>query len=310
VYQSNGVKVNEKNGPLGMSWSLQGGGAVARIVRGYPDEFKGDVHIYEWKENNEKRKKDKKVKVTGAWYDTSYPKLIEEGDSDTQFESYKEYIEFFTNEKEQYDTEKDRYVFSAPGLSGSFYIHYDRDPIVHCNEHVVVHPYIVKGTHAAKLKGFSIKKADGTVYIFGMSEEYWEEQTYEVVTTKLTTHQEEEDDDRYRLVSKIDGGINNEKVVMDTPYRSAWYLKEILLPYAQDKVQYHYEQTETITELQGNGVTLELDNVNVWGIDKNGKLDIIGTTSAPSDPDQIVQDYQFSKTITTTIKPKRLSGIS
>jgi len=43
VYQTNGIKVNEKNGPLGMTWSLQGGGAIARIVRGYPDEFNGEM---------------------------------------------------------------------------------------------------------------------------------------------------------------------------------------------------------------------------------------------------------------------------
>jgi len=107
VYQSNGIKVNEKNGPLGMTWSLQGGGAVARIVRGYPDEFKGEitkeVDVQLNRDPRKIKKKKKKIKINGFWhgkYSKEFEDIIGGGD---ELKEYKKFIEKFTDEENVYE---------------------------------------------------------------------------------------------------------------------------------------------------------------------------------------------------------------
>jgi len=320
VYQSNGVKVNDKNGPLGMTWALQGGGAVTRIVKGYPDEFKGEIKqkIYKQVDLNFFDKSfeihdDKALEVVGKWYAPNDPDMSNMMyNDDDPIKAFKNYIEEYSKNDEIHDMFRDKFIFSGPGISGYFFIRpklTDNDlfDVYICSDRKL--SIELKFNKLLRvMEGFTITSENGTLYEFGMARAYREEQSYQIENTKINTIQ--------KKISNIGYNLNSElpiikktisKTILATPYQSVWYLNQISTPYNADVISYRYKNCGDTEELQGNSVTLEMDDVYINSISyENGKNRIY----SPNNKEDIKQSYSFSKIITTTHARKQLVEIS
>ncbi|MFA8451962.1 MAG: RHS repeat-associated core domain-containing protein [Bacteroidales bacterium] len=301
VYQSNGVKVNEKNGPLGMSWNLQGGGAVARIVRGYPDEFKGELKRRIWTSKHTRKQKDD-IDVFGFWHNnlpTDY------NENQKSFEKILKKV----NGKgdEVWDTEPDKYLFSAPGLSGSFYLP-DRagKPIVHCDADIDIQTYITKG----QLKGFVITTSSGACYEFGMYDQYLEKQIFSTESTISEARNKRVKDLIYSADWKYEPHVYMDSwMEEDDAFTSTWYLKRIILPFNADVVTYSYETDNDRVDTQARTMDVVLDNaLNYYEFVDGGKN--ISVSRVPEDMDHLLQVFTSKQTTVKIFEPKRLTAIA
>lgn len=136
---NSGVRINDIGGALGMSWQINAGGAISRIVKDEADE-----NSENWKP----------TKVNEA---TDLQNIRKAADG--------------TNEV---DTEYDWFYFSlSNGLSGSFYI--DQNLQAHITSKddlkITVVDKTIMPRSSGKLLEFIITGKDGTKYIFGGSDE-------------------------------------------------------------------------------------------------------------------------------------------
>jgi RHS repeat-associated protein len=301
VYQSNGVKVNEKNGPLGMTWSLQGGGAVARIVRGYPDEFKGELKRRIWTSKHSKRQK-KDVDVYGFWHN-KLPTDYRENKK-----SFEKILKKVSGKSgEVWDTEPDKYLFSAPGLSGSFYLpSKSGQPIVHCDADIDIQTYITKG----QLKGFVITTSSGACYEFGMNDRYLEKQIFSTESTISEARNKRVKDLVYQADWKYEPHVYMDSwMEEEDAFTSTWYLKRIILPFYADVVTYSYESDKDRMDTQARTMDVVLDNaLNHYEFVDGGKN--ISVSRIPEDMDYLSQVFTSKQTTVKVFQPKRLTGIS
>ncbi|MDE5418452.1 DUF6443 domain-containing protein [Labilibaculum sp. DW002] len=302
VYQSNGVKVNEKNGPLGMTWALQGGGAVARIVRGYPDEFNGSIHEETWKENSPSKKKNKKKKLKGFWH------IDPPTDYATNEDSYNTIIDHTDGIKDElWDTQPDKYYFSAPGLSGSFYIpSKSMPPIIHCDLDIDIQLIF----ESEKLSGFLITTSSGFCYEFGMDSKYIEQQTFSNISKVSEA--------RHKLINGINYTVSfefeepkftNTFIEDKDLYISTWYLKAIQTPFKADCINYTYEEDKNKEDKLAQSLDAIIDqSLNYYKL-ANNNTEII-TYQKPQNNEYISQLFVAKQVKTKYFKPKRLSNIS
>ena len=300
VYQSNGVKVNEKNGPLGMTWALQGGGAVARIVRGYPDEFQGKMKKETWINYSEKLKEE--VDVTGYWYNKI------QTDYDTNKESFNEILNNTEGkDKKIWDTEPDKYLFSAPGLAGSFYIpQKNANPIIHCDADIDIQVHFENN----QLMGFVITTASGLCYEFGMNKNYLEKQVFSTESTISEARNYKEEDLVYKTKTEIQKVIHSDTWMnKEDAYTATWYLKRIITPYHADNVNYKYAIDNDRLFIQAKSIDLILDNAydHFEFTDENQKIKI---NRIPLNDKYLSQNYVAKQTRIKFIAPKRLVEIS
>ncbi|MCT4604110.1 MAG: hypothetical protein N4A59_14570, partial [Marinifilum sp.] len=300
VYQTNGVKVNEKNGPLGMTWSLQGGGAVARIVRGYPDEFKGKLKRETWTNSAKKHKEE--VEVKGYWYN-KIP-----ADYKTNNESYEAVMDHIRGKDKQiWDTEPDKYLFSAPGLVGSFYIpEKSKAPVIHCDADIDIQTHFVDGV----LKGFVITSASGVCYEFGMQKNYIEKQTFETYSKLIEARHKQVEDMVYETNFEYETPeYTSTFIEEEKAYQSVWYLKKIITPFSADIVYFFYDEDDKRVEKQPKSFDAIIDNpLNDYKFVNNEKTKI-EVSRVPLNVRYISQKFIEKQNLVTIFKPKQLTSI-
>ena len=174
-YHTEGIKVDDMPGDVGLGWSLAGGGCVSRKINGLPDEFKGFLEL-----------------------DISYP-------SKTTLENFLKYIH------NEVDTDRDRFYYSVPGYSGSFFVKGPYD-IVMLPETGVS---ITAKFSANQYVGFTITTPEGVTYIYSGQE-----------TTK------------YEYVPCM---VSTLYFPADYEAPSAWYLSKVVLPDGRDEITFEYE---------------------------------------------------------------------
>ncbi len=104
-YNTQGVKIDNRSGWVGTSWSLAAGGMVSRTVRDVPDEIKKNTNGYTG------------IK-TGAYHNTDYWNY----DSLTSDEQEEYNWKANGTSEDKYDTELDLYQFNFMGYSGRFVV--------------------------------------------------------------------------------------------------------------------------------------------------------------------------------------------
>ncbi|MDE5423337.1 DUF6443 domain-containing protein [Ancylomarina sp. DW003] len=301
VYQSNGVKVNDKNGPLGMTWNLQGGGAVARIVRGYPDEFRGELKKEIWTSEYQKKQKSK-IDVKGFWYN----KIPYDFTSvEKSFNKILDYSE--GKKKEIWDSEPDKYIFSAPGLAGSFYIPKKGVKFtLHCDADVDLQVSYKDN----EINGFLITTVAGVCYEFGMSSNFVEKQAFSKESTICEARHKKKADLCYSVEYEFEPSVFiDTKMEEEDAYISTWYLKSITTPFYSDYIQYQYKEDEDKVNIQAKTVDAVLDNALNYYKYTNEKQEIeVGRI--PLNESYLSQIYSIKQTTVKVFKPKRLIGIS
>jgi RHS repeat-associated protein len=302
VYQSNGVKVNDRNGPLGMTWNLQGGGAVARIVRGYPDEFKGEITK---KENDD----TEKLKVSGAFHCPAFYDILNEivdekadgFDYDlAEIEAFDKYVKKINKKDEVFDKYHDLFIFSAPGLSGKFKINrWEDSGVVNLSES----EYKITFRESKPFKAIYITTKNGTVYEFGANQNSREKQTFVTRTRKIVTENDIVDEG-YKLEANLKSNDDiMESLEEGSTYESVWYLNQIILPFNAGTINYEYKEMPTETVLQAKSVNFVMESSSIIDVRDN-------TIFVANNHEKLSQTYEFSSTSTTTYAPKQLSSIT
>lgn len=301
VYQSNGVKVNDRNGPLGMTWNLQGGGAVARIVRGYPDEFQGELKKETWKEGDSSKDKEE-VNVKGYWH---YPYPSDYQVDNDSFETILDYVE--AKDDEIRDSEPDKYFFSAPGLSGSFYIpKKGESPVLHCDADVDLQVSYKDN----EINGFLITTVAGVCYEFGMNSSFIEKQSFRSNSTLTEARHKKIKTKVYETKFKYAKKKYSSTFMEEgDAYKSVWYLKRIITPFYADYIHFTYAIDADKIEKQAKSFDVIIGNSlnNYDLIDSNSKIKVEVT---PVYSSYISQKFIEKQTTSKVFAPKRLISIS
>lgn len=158
VHSGGGVKVEEKEGTVGVSWNLDAGGYVSRSVRGLPDDFNGIVNGA-----TDLRKgwlNDNSPSHIAAYNFTSDNSTGICSDEATDFN-------FLSGYAYNKDAEPDLFQIDAPGLSTNFVFGADKLP--------KTIPYVdlkfeVIKTGSGEITAFHITKNDGVRYVFSSTE--------------------------------------------------------------------------------------------------------------------------------------------
>ncbi|MGZ2369581.1 DUF6443 domain-containing protein [Ancylomarina sp. YFZ004] len=302
VYQSNGVKVNDRNGPLGMTWNLQGGGAVARIVRGYPDEFNGLLYEETWKANKPNKRKRTKIKLKGYW-NTNFPT-----DYSKNEKSYQKVIDLCQGKDDEiWDSEPDKYFFSAPGLSGSFYIPKNgMRPILHCDADIDLQVSYKDN----EINGFVITTVAGVCYEFGMNSQYAERQTFTIESRNSEARHNKIENYLFDLKFEFEEPALSKRWLDDKDaYTSTWYLKRILTPFNRDILNFTYDEEIDKVEKQAQSLDVILDNSFNYFELSGGKTQI-ETFHNPENEYYLSQLFAAKQVSKKIIRPKRLTRIN
>lgn len=131
-YHAQGIKVEDKAGPMGLKWALSGGGRISRIIRGIPDEKAGK-----------------------GWIKTAnnLPSTYDKNNS-----AHEDYFEAVANKLE--DSEPDLFNATIPGI-GSFEFVFDQAGNIYMSPHknVVI-------THNGNMADWVITDGVGNKYFF------------------------------------------------------------------------------------------------------------------------------------------------
>ncbi|MGD1842457.1 MAG: hypothetical protein ACFB0B_16435, partial [Thermonemataceae bacterium] len=135
-YTATGLKVQEIGGLAGEGFSVKGGGAITRIVRGLPDEAEtGYCH------------------PSGIGYKMSSTLTVEEADQVLRGEM---------------DGEPDLFYFNVPGASGKFVLDHTGKPVLMPYQDITIQPGI--GPKSGNNNQWVIKMPNGNSYTFGVYE--------------------------------------------------------------------------------------------------------------------------------------------
>lgn len=135
-YYSSGVKIDELSGIVGTGWTLNVGGVISRVMRGYPDED----------------------------FERWYPDYINPSTDDIKKRLYSIGGGFSLT-----DIERDWFSFNVNGISGSFYFDENLNPIVNSKEYVKVTFQRIND-----ITSFTITDNKGYIYVFGGGEAFIE----------------------------------------------------------------------------------------------------------------------------------------
>lgn len=134
-YHASGIKVNDIASPVGLGWALNAGGVLTRTVRGKADEG------------------------TAGWLHQSFMSTAQILAS-TNTSTVYNYL--WPRADGNTDNESDRYYFNAAGMAGSF--------VYDSNDQLVQIPYSDNRITGNMASGYTITSADGTIYLFNVSE--------------------------------------------------------------------------------------------------------------------------------------------
>lgn len=159
TYYSDGVKVNDIAGLVGMNWNLNAGGMVTRVVRGLPDEE--DYTMFR------PLKADMYYALNGSYSDEEY---VSE-----HLDTYKKLYSAngLANTPTTIDMQQDLFNFNFNGYSGTFYLDKGK---VHIAEHNGIKAsYVMKyDAQQKRCLEFTFVTPDGVQYIFGGEEAFVE----------------------------------------------------------------------------------------------------------------------------------------
>ncbi len=151
-YHGGGVKVEEDPGWLGLSWALDAGGTISRVVMGKADELTNGYIEFS------KNFPSTSLTSVCSWATYDNDSLLDMAPDPNESYSYMDY-----------DTEPDIFYFNFPGHSGRFVFVTDLDgtttiqTIPHQNIEIVPVQY----TGSKYFNAFNITDETGTRYIFG-----------------------------------------------------------------------------------------------------------------------------------------------
>jgi len=134
-YTSNGLKVDDISGNVGLGWNFASGGVITRIVRDLPDD---------------KNRWIVPPELSGSYTSSSIVNS------------------FFDNAQDStIDTERDLYSFNFLGHSGKFVYDYSNNPVLYSQEDLLIEKWSEAGTVKG---GFVFTTKDGNKYYFTESE--------------------------------------------------------------------------------------------------------------------------------------------
>ncbi|WP_299119952.1 RHS repeat domain-containing protein [uncultured Tenacibaculum sp.] len=187
----NGIRVDEQSSWVGLGWALNTGGAISRVKRGTADESTDGFMSY-----------------------NSLPK--EELDSGGNVVNSLELLEISQGKR---DGEPDKFSYSLPSVSGSFYINYDEKIHLKPFKNVLI-------TH--KRGGVSSEISSANCIPNGNL------RSFEVVDEKGTVYTLE--DKEYSNSRMLNGAFLNK-----IGYPSSWYLSKIENKLKTNSITYEYE---------------------------------------------------------------------
>lgn len=160
TYFSDGVKVNDIAGLVGMSWNLNVGGMITRVVRGLPDEDLGNTIFRPLKANLY-------YSLTGNYTDQEFVS----NHLNTYINMYS--ANGVSNSPNNIDTQQDEFSFNFNGYSGTFYLDQGKIYIISNND--VKATYSKKqSTSGSQYLEFIFTTPDGIKYVFGGEEAFVE----------------------------------------------------------------------------------------------------------------------------------------
>ncbi len=298
-YNASGFIPSKREGPVGLNWALNAGGAVVRKVNGLPDDCSG------------KNEKGERKSPMGIWAGAKNRKL-------GNFNKQDIFNLRVGEQKDGYWTANDveltpdEFTFVAPGLSGWFYINYDgtvkcagNKPFVVELNSMVEQP--AKGTQI-KYSTITITADNGYKYLFGGGDAEKEWSIYF---------------ERKNLgwFTDVDYIADSSAVV------TAWHLKTITAPNGR-KVEYNYKRFDAGMDYLYNAFFDQSDKVdarhnlsadhvkklkikNVENITKTAYLESIAIGTAYINFGYSPNERPFhAKTIDEVNKNGRLFGIN
>lgn len=212
-YDGSGIKVEQKAGNVGLSWSLQPGGRITRQVNGLPDDYTSGSYNTLFT--------DLWVRDTMA-YHLALPGIY----GDPRFASVddaKDYVKFLLNVNlNKIDLQPDVFKVNAGGLNDTFVIDYDANPIV------------AKSLSNPRLK----IEMGGTNYTSQIPTPYISK--WKVTDEDGTEYYFEAEELTYRQNSDVDRGTD---LMGDahTYYVSSWALTKIISPNHKDTYEIAYD---------------------------------------------------------------------
>ena len=147
-YHASGVKVGETASWVGLGWSLNAGGMIARTVQGLPDEKNAIGYLYEGADLSYN------LCTPGSQGQVGDPGLVAQGNK---------------------DGEPDIFSFNVGGYTGKFYLNPESGGTIHSAKAILIPMQDVKIeynlTSSNQLKQFIITTPDGVKYYFGTIDE-------------------------------------------------------------------------------------------------------------------------------------------
>jgi len=144
-YHASGIKVTEYPGPVGLGWSLNTGGVITRVVKGFPDEVNSGGY-------------------SGFFYEQENIDKVFLGISQGGFTDQEEAEYLLDIARNKIDTEADVFFYNFAGKSGFFTLDGDGGftsfPDVN-----------IKIEYDSTLTSFTLFTDDGTKYIFDFTEQ-------------------------------------------------------------------------------------------------------------------------------------------
>lgn len=166
TYYTDGVKVNDIAGLIGMGWNLNAGGMITRVVKGLPDEHSQTQNFRPPVNNLD-------VGLRGDYTNTEY--------ITNHVENFKNLYQTpgIGNAPSNVDTQQDVFSFNFNGYSGKFYL--DNNIAYIDGDSDIKISYSKINKNLVNYLEFTLITPDGISYIFGGDEPY-------VETTVISTN--------------------------------------------------------------------------------------------------------------------------
>lgn len=220
-YDASGRKVEEIASWVGLGWSLNTGGIITRIVRGYPDEIqtidgteglRGYLHTYFWSHLYSNYECDNTACV------------IEELNKEIDIATIHSELNEMNKTIGTTDLEPDIFILNLNGRSVKFYFNKTLIPCLVSNTNIKIDPIFNESN--TRIESFIVTDEMGIKYYFNIHE----------TSTYTTT--------AYEQVSVLNGlATYFDDVNHSFSYRSSWYLSKIITP-KSDEILFTYEDEE------------------------------------------------------------------
>ncbi|MDC7996894.1 hypothetical protein [Gilvibacter sediminis] len=206
TYDATGVKVEQVASNVGLSWNLNVGGRVSRIVNGMPDDFFDGAG-------------ETVTKYKTHWDDVVRSGILSYESEHKLFNSKADAIASLQFKKEindgHYDTQADYFSFNALGISETFVFDIEtRLPVPLNNPRIKVDAHKLYGSGIAPITKWTITGDDGTIY--------------ELEQAEYTRSENDVNPD-----ARFSYGLTRK-------YNSSWLLTKVISPTGKDIYEFEY----------------------------------------------------------------------